>query len=356
VSCWSQGIEFLVEKALLEMTKESVAVFLMDTEFLDKRAIGEYFGDSNPFNIEVLKEYTRALDFTNMPFDKALRYPRLSTPPFSRHLRSHLSSLSLFLFLLAFRKFLSGFRLPGEAQKIDRIMEIYASRYHENNPGVFVSPDTAYVLAFSVIMLNTDLHNPAVKNKITKQQFFKNNRGINSGGDLPEAFLSDIYDTIQKEEIKLEEIDNEASYTFFSPEREGFLFKQGGRVKTWKRRNFILTGNCLYYFKDQNDTTPCGIIPLENLTVRDLEPSGGYKCRFEVFNPNPDIKGTIKAAKTNSDGKIIEGRHNSYLFASDTQDEKVDWMNSIKANMAKPPLYALLQAKRDKVVNQGGED
>lgn len=85
---------------------------------------------------------------------------------------------------------MSGFRLPGEAQKIDRIMEIFASRYHENNPGVFASPDTAYVLAFSVIMLNTDLHNPAVKNKITKQQFFKNNRGINSGGDLPEAFLS----------------------------------------------------------------------------------------------------------------------------------------------------------------------
>lgn len=159
-----------------------------------------------------------------------------------------------------------------------------------------------------------------------------------------------------KEEIKLEESDNEASYTFFSPEREGFLWKQGGRIKSWKRRNFILTGNCLYYFKDQQDTTPCGIIPLENLTVRDLEAGGGYKFRFEVFNPNPDIKGTIKAAKTNSEGKIIEGRHNSYLFASDSQDEKVDWMNSIKANMAKPPLYALLQAKRDKVVNQGAEE
>jgi len=38
-------------------------------------------------------------------------------------------------------------------------------------------------------MLNTDLHNPAVKNKITKQQFFRNNRGINNGGDLPESFL-----------------------------------------------------------------------------------------------------------------------------------------------------------------------
>ena len=39
-------------------------------------------------------------------------------------------------------------------------------------------------------MLNTDLHNPAIKNKITKEQFLKNNRGINSGGDLPEKVLS----------------------------------------------------------------------------------------------------------------------------------------------------------------------
>jgi cytohesin len=316
-----KGIEYLVEKKLLERTTESIASFLLDTEFLDKTAVGEFFGDGNPFNLEVLKEYVKLMNFTGLTFDKALR------------------------------TFLSGFRLPGEAQKIDRIMEIFASRYTQNNPGLFASPDTAYVLAFSVIMLNTDLHNPAVKNKITKQQFFKNNRGINNGGNLPEAFLSDIYDTIAREEIKMEESNNEAaSYTFFSPEREGYLVKQGGRVKTWKKRWFILTGNCLYYFKDQIDTTPCGIIPLENLKVRDLE-----KNQFELFH-EVDTKSAIKAAKTNSDGKIIEGRHSSYLFSCETKDEKQDWMNSIRANMAKPPLYALLQAKKDKVTNKANDD
>lgn len=63
----------MVEKGLLEMTKESVAAFLMDTEFLDKKAVGEYFGDSNPFNLDVLKEYTKRLDFTGLPFVFALR-------------------------------------------------------------------------------------------------------------------------------------------------------------------------------------------------------------------------------------------------------------------------------------------
>ena len=34
------------------------------------------------------------------------------------------------------------------------------------NPGLFSSKDTCYVLAFSVIMLATNLHNPAIKNKV----------------------------------------------------------------------------------------------------------------------------------------------------------------------------------------------
>jgi len=43
---------------------------------------------------------------------------------------------------------------------------------------------------------------------------------------------------------------NDISNSFFNPERDGYLVKQGGRIKTWKRRWFVLTGNCLYYFKD----------------------------------------------------------------------------------------------------------
>ena len=37
-------------------------------------------------------------------------------------------------FVSALRLFLEGFRLPGEAQKIDRLMEKFASRYCDCNP------------------------------------------------------------------------------------------------------------------------------------------------------------------------------------------------------------------------------
>ena len=67
-------------------------------------------------------------------------------------------------FVSALRHLLSKFRLPGEAQKIDRIMEKFAGRYVENNKhlAIFASADAAYVLAYSIIMLTTDLHSSQV--------------------------------------------------------------------------------------------------------------------------------------------------------------------------------------------------
>ena len=57
-------------------------------------------------------------------------------------------------------------------------------------------------------MLNTDAHSPQVKNRMTKNDFLKNNRGINDGQDLPEDMLSTIYDEIVSNEIRMkDEVD-----------------------------------------------------------------------------------------------------------------------------------------------------
>lgn len=49
--------------------------------------------------------------------------------------------------------------------------------------------DTCYILSFAIIMLNTSLHNPNVKDKPSVERFISMNRGINEGGDLPEDLL-----------------------------------------------------------------------------------------------------------------------------------------------------------------------
>lgn len=97
--------------------------------------------------IHVLRAFVNKLNFEGLAFDEALR------------------------------KLLQTFRLPGEAQKIDRVMNEFAKRYCQNNSHVFSSPDTGYVLAYSLIMLNTDAHNPNVKKKMSLSDFLRNNRG-----------------------------------------------------------------------------------------------------------------------------------------------------------------------------------
>ena len=90
-------------------------------------------------------------------------------------------------------------------------MEKFAERYCSQNEGVFANPDTAYVLAYSLIMLNTDAHSSQIKKKMTQQEFVNMNRGINDSGDLPTPFLESLYQGITTNEIKIKQYDYGAS-------------------------------------------------------------------------------------------------------------------------------------------------
>ena len=89
--------------------------------------------------------------------------------------------------------FLDGFRLPGEAQKIDRLVEKFAERYLNCNGEFFKSADVAYVLAYSVVMLNTDAHNPQVKTKMSQQAGIAASLSYSSFHILSEQTLHRLY-------------------------------------------------------------------------------------------------------------------------------------------------------------------
>ncbi|KAJ1469441.1 Sec7 domain-containing protein [Baffinella frigidus] len=128
---------------------EAVSKFLLHSKGLDDAAMGDYVGDGDPFCKQVLTSYVGTFNFVGLGFDDSLR------------------------------KFLSAFRLPGEAQKIERIMFSFSAQYFSHNPRSFRAADTAFKFAYSVIMLNTDAHNASIKanRKMTKAQFVHNNRG-----------------------------------------------------------------------------------------------------------------------------------------------------------------------------------
>ncbi|XP_057878609.1 cytohesin-4 isoform X1 [Melospiza georgiana] len=316
-----KGIQYLIEHQVLSSDLQEIARFLHKGEGLNKTAIGDYLGGRDPTNIQILQAFVACHQFANLNLVQALR------------------------------QFLWSFRLPGEAQKIDRMMEAFANWYCKCNPGVFQSTDTCYVLSFSIIMLNTSLHNPNVKDKPHFERFVSINRGIDNGGDLPEELLKNLFESIKNEPFSIPEDDgNDLTHTFFNPNREGWLVKLGGRVKTWKRRWFILTDNCLYYFEYTTDKEPRGIIPLENLSVRKVDDPKKPNC-FELFIPN--CKGQkIKACKTDGDRKVVEGKHQSYKISAATPAERDEWIEAIRTNISQDPFYDLVSARKKKIASK----
>ncbi|KOB77768.1 putative guanyl-nucleotide exchange factor, partial [Operophtera brumata] len=154
-----RGIAYLMARGFLENSPRGVARFLITRKGLSKQMIGEYLGNlQNPFNMAVL-EY-----------------------------QAH-------------------FRLPGEAQKIERLVEAFARRYCVCNPD-FVqrlrTQDTIFVLAFAIIMLNTDLHTPNLKPeaRMCLDDFVRNLRGIDDCGDIDRDMLAGIYDRVKSSEFR----------------------------------------------------------------------------------------------------------------------------------------------------------
>lgn len=50
-------------------------------------------------------------------------------------------------------------------------MEKFAEKFCKDNDGVFASADGPYLLAFAIIMLNTDVHNPKAERKMQSDDF-----------------------------------------------------------------------------------------------------------------------------------------------------------------------------------------
>ena len=140
--------------------------------------IGEYLGlIQQDFNMSVLDSFCDELDLSGTAVDVALR------------------------------KFQSFFRMPGEAQKIERLMQAFSERYSKTNEEVvskLKSPETIFILAFAIIMLNTDLHTQALKpeRRMRCEDFIKNLRGVDDCNDIDRQMLVAIYDRIKVNEFK----------------------------------------------------------------------------------------------------------------------------------------------------------
>jgi hypothetical protein len=117
---------------------------------------------TDPFSQAVLRSYMRGFGFFGDPMDMAIR------------------------------KLLMEVELPKETQQIDRCLQGFANRYHECNPGIYASPDQAYFIAFSLLILHTDVFNKNNKHKMQKPDYLKNTHGEGIFDEILECFYDNI--------------------------------------------------------------------------------------------------------------------------------------------------------------------
>eukprot|EP01113_Clastostelium_recurvatum_P025585 TRINITY_DN3078_c0_g1_i3.p1 TRINITY_DN3078_c0_g1~~TRINITY_DN3078_c0_g1_i3.p1 ORF type:complete len:1663 (+),score=447.69 TRINITY_DN3078_c0_g1_i3:135-5123(+) len=179
-----EAMVFLQNNQLLPSPPDprSVTLFLRNTTRLDKAQVGEYLGKRDDAHKNVLVEYCKTFDLVHSKFIDCLR------------------------------GFLESFRIPGEAQVIDRIVDNFSEVYFNavagsknSNSDVFASKDAVHLLSFSVIMLNVDMHNPQVKKKMTLDQYLSQLRKTNGDKDFPREMLIDIHNNIKHNEIRIPE-------------------------------------------------------------------------------------------------------------------------------------------------------
>jgi len=195
-----KAIDYLTACNILTNSPRDIASFLrLNQTKLNPVILGDYLGeggigggDIEHFNL-IRFNYVRAISFFGMNVEQGLRH------------------------------FLTncGFRLPGEAQKIDRIMTTFGQCFWEDNAGdssrcPFRDEDTVFLIAFAIIMLNTDLHKVSTfvqpgqsvgrlkqRKTMTKSEFLNNLRGVDASEDLSKEYLSQIYDSIEANPIAI---------------------------------------------------------------------------------------------------------------------------------------------------------
>ena len=172
------GVNYLIKigyiaKSPEEATIQDTVNFIKSTPDLNKSKIGEYFGDESEFTKKVMHGYIDSLDFKNMPFVAAMRY------------------------------LVAEFRLPGESQKIDRILLKFGQKYYQDNPENFSAANAPYELSYAVMILQTTTHNPQVKQKMSFDGFLGMSKDIRRSYNLSDNYMKEIYDDIKQNPITL---------------------------------------------------------------------------------------------------------------------------------------------------------
>jgi len=139
--------------------------------------------------------------------------------------------------------------------------------------------------------------------------------------------------------------------------RSGWMYKEGGLVRSWKRRLFILYSNSIEYYTSVTDESPKGVITLDTCTISPVQSRDGVdKPCMELVFSKKGRKWRFVAERVSDNRRWFSAIHNrivtlSYAHRCEQVKEKpdpriLDFLNTV-------PTHATPTQMTDKPSNKG---
>ncbi|XP_041917503.1 pleckstrin homology domain-containing family A member 7 isoform X4 [Alosa sapidissima] len=110
----------------------------------------------------------------------------------------------------------------------------------------------------------------------------------------------------------------------------GWLYKQDSSgMRLWKRKWFVLSDYCLFYYKDSREETVLGSIPLPSYVISPVEPDDHISRKYAFKATHTGMRSYIYNKNSVIGSQAEHGGMRTYYFSADTQEDMNGWIRAM---------------------------
>ncbi|XP_077443590.1 pleckstrin homology domain-containing family A member 7 isoform X4 [Stigmatopora argus] len=145
----------------------------------------------------------------------------------------------------------------------------------------------------------------------------------------------------------------------------GWLYKQDSSgMRLWKRKWFVLSDFCLFYYKDSREETVLGSIPLPSYVIAPVAPEDHVNRKYAFKASHTGMRSYIYNKNSVIGSQAEHCGMRTYFFSADTQEDMNGWIramnqaalmqqsHTIKREIAKPEKSEKQMLPQSNHVNQ----
>ncbi|XP_045070782.1 pleckstrin homology domain-containing family A member 7 [Coregonus clupeaformis] len=110
----------------------------------------------------------------------------------------------------------------------------------------------------------------------------------------------------------------------------GWLYKQDSSgMRLWKRKWFVLSDYCLFYYKDSREETVLGSIPLPSYVITPVEPDDHISRKYAFKASHTGMRSYIYNKNSVIGSQAEHCGMRTYFFSADTQEDMNGWIRAM---------------------------